>query len=279
MGCDRFTGSRKSLCAALTAATMIAVSTDVRPAQGLSPSEGMSVDVVGATLRVQRPDGSVLEGAALAGAVLVVTAGARTLRVRIANVEQDARDPRGEVLLYDFRMIAPDGSEEPLCRPDPDGRQLGLPLAGRSDAAGILRPSAANDFELVCTSGAQGKCVRLGYAPWRQAPDGRPMLDWYNACVRMVRADYCGDGRSFTRNGTIIDIYDRIGVQTSGNDPVFSFEASWAPDGAVCVAHPRIPDIINLDGLARACPRLAGKLGPTVCSQNFFGGLVFNRSR
>jgi hypothetical protein len=278
VGCDWFTGA-KSLCAALAAASMIAVSTDVRPEQGPSPSEGVSVDVVGTTLRVQRPDGSVLEGAALAGAVLVVTAGARTLRVRIANVEQDARDPRSEVLLYDFRVIAADGSEAPLCRPDPDGRQLGLPLVGRSDAAGILRPSAASDFELVCTSGAQGKCVRLGYAPWRQAPDGRPMLDWYNACVRMVRADYCGDGRSFTRNGTIIDIYDRIGVQTSGNDPVFSFEASWAPDGAVCVAHPRIPDIINLDGLARACPRLAGRLGPTVCSQNFLGGLVFNRSR
>ncbi len=221
----------------------------------------------------------MLEGAALGGAVLVVAVGGRTLRVRVANVEQDARDPRGEVLLYDFRVIARNGAEEPLCRPDPDGRQLGLPLAGRSDGAGILRPSAANDFELVCTSGARGKCVRFGYAPWRQAPDGRPMLDWYNACIRMVRGDYCGDGRPFTRDGTIIDIYDRIGIQKSDEDPSLSFEAAWGPDGAVCVAHTRIPDIVDLDGLGRTCPRLVGRLGPAACNENALGGLVFNRSR
>src|SRR6202162_534078 len=40
-----------------------------------------------------------------------------------------------------------------------------------------------------------GKCVRYGYHPWEQAPDGRPMRDYYDACVRMVRADYCGDVR------------------------------------------------------------------------------------
>jgi hypothetical protein len=279
VGCDRFTDSRRYRCAALIAATVVAASTDVHPEERPPPSATVFVDVVGTTLRARRPDGSVLAGTALVGAVLVVAVGGQTLRVRIANVEQDARDPRGEVLLYDFRVIAPNGAEEPLCRPDPDGRQLGLPLAGRSNAAGILRPSAANDFELVCTSGAQGKCVRFGYAPWRQAPDGRPMLDWYNACVRMVRGDYCGDGRSFTRDGTIIDIYDRIGVQKSDDDPSFSFEAIWGPDGALCVAHPRIPDVIDLDGLARACPRLAGKLGPTVCNENAPGGLLINRSR
>jgi len=208
-----------------------------------------------------------------------VAVGGETMRVRIANVEQDARDPRGEVLLYDFRVIAPDGAEEPLCRPDPDGRRLGLPLAGVSDAAGILRAGAGNEFELVCTAGARGKCVRFGYAPWRAAPDGRPMLDWYNACVRMMRGDYCGDGRPFTRDGTIIDISDRIGVQQSDDDPSFRFEAAWGPDGALCVAHPRIPEIIDLEGLARACPRLAGKLGPAACNENAPGGLLINRSR
>src|SRR5712692_10478154 len=272
-------GSRKCRCAALIAAALAAACADGRAEEGPSPSATARVDVVGTTLRARRPDGSVLEGAALVGAVLVVAVGSETLRVRIANVEQDARDPRGEVLLYDFRVIAPNGAEEPLCRPDPDGRQLGLPLVGRSDAAGILQPSAANDFELVCTSGAQGKCVRFGYAPWRPAPDGRPMLDWYNACVRMVRGDYCGDGRPFTRDGTIIDIYDRIGVQKSDDDPSFSFEAIWGPDGGICVAHTRIPDIVDLDGLGRACSRLVGRLGPAACNENASGALLLNRSR
>lgn len=261
------------------AAALVAAWTDARAEAGPPPAATTGVDVVGTTLRARRPDGSVVQGAALIGSVLVVAVGGETMRVRIANVEQDARDPRGEVLLYDFRVIAPDGAEEPLCRPDPDGRRLGLPLAGVSDAAGILRAGAGNEFELVCTAGARGKCVRFGYAPWRAAPDGRPMLDWYNACVRMMRGDYCGDGRPFTRDGTIIDISDRIGVQQSDDDPSFRFEAAWGPDGALCVAHPRIPEIIDLEGLARACPRLAGKLGPAACNENAPGGPLINRSR
>jgi len=237
-----------------------------------------AIDVVGTSLRARLPDGSVRQGAELVGAVLVVAVGGRTLRVRIAGVEPDARDPRGEILLYDLRIVTP-GGEEPLCDPDPDGRRLGLPLAGRSDPAGMLSKGTANDFELVCTSGAQGKCARFGYTPWAQTPDGRPMRDWYNACVRLLRGDYCGDGRPYTRDGTLVDIYDRIGVQKSDGDPSMSFEAVWGPDGAVCVAHTRIPDIIDLDGLARACPRLAGKLGPDACNDNAPGGLISNRSR
>ena len=272
-------GSRKCRCAALIAAALLAACADGRSEEGPSPSATARIDVVGTTLRARRPDGSVLEGAALVGAVLVVAVGSETLRVRIANVEQDARDPRGEVLLYDFRVIAPNGAEEPLCRPDPDGRRLGLPLAGRSDAAGILRPSAADEFELVCTSGARGKCVRFGYAPWRETSDGRPMLDWYNACVRMMRGDYCGDGRHFTRDGTWIDVYDRIGIQKSDEDPSLSFEAAWGPRGAVCVARTRLPDLIDLDGLVRACPRLSGRLGPAACTVDARDSLLLNRSR
>jgi hypothetical protein len=279
MGCSRLTVIRSSLGAALMVATMVAGAAGLHSEAGPPPGATVLVEAVGTTLRARRPDGSTLEGAALVGAVLVVAFDGQTVRVRIAHVEPDARDPRGEVLLYDFRVIGPNGTEASLCRPDPDGRQLGLPLAGRRDAAGNWRPGAASDFELICTSGAQGKCVRFGYAPWRLALDGRPMTDWYNACVHMVRADYCGDGRPFTRDGTIIDIYDRIGVQKSDDDPSLSFEAAWGPDGAVCVARPRIADLIDLDGLARACPRLAGKLGPGVCSQDAPGGLISNRSR
>ena len=273
--CGRF-DSRLGLYAVFLAAVICA---GAPPAVSQSPAASApTIDVVGTTLRVRLPDGSIREGAALVGAVLVVAVGGQTLRVRIAGVEEDARDPHGEVLLYDFRVVTP-GGEEPLCMPDPDGRRLGLPLAGRGDPAGILSVTDGSIFELVCTSGAQGKCVRFGYAPWRQAPDRRPMIDWYNACVRLLRGDYCGDGRPFTRDGTLVDIYDRIGVQKSDEDPSMKFEAAWSPDGAVCVARTRISDIITLDALAKACPRLADRLGSGVCHENVLGGLIINRSR
>jgi ADYC domain-containing protein len=239
----------------------------------------LSIEVVGTTLRVRLPDGSVRAGRELVGGIVQVALGGVSLRVRIAGVEQDQRDREGEVVLYDFRVVAPDGREEPLCNPDPDGRRLGMPLAGRSDAAGILTPAGPGQFELVCTAGPQGKCLRFGYAPWRKAPDGRPLIDWFNSCVRMLRGDYCGDGRHFTRDGTWIDLYDRIGIQKSDEDPSLSFEAAWGPRGAICVARTRLPDLIDLDGLARACPRLAGRLGPAACADGEQDGLVMNRSR
>lgn len=266
------------LFAALFAA-MILTAPDALPQDRSRPTAAAPlIDVIATTLRARLLDGSALEGQALVGAVLTVVVGGRMLKVRIAAIELDPRDPRGEVFLYDFRVIAENGSEQSLCLPDPDGRRLGLPIAGRSDSAGILVSTDTNSFELLCTAGAQGKCVRFGYAPWRQAPDGRPMRDWYNACVRAMRGDYCGDGRPYTRTGTWIDLYDRIGVQQSDGDPSLSFEAAWGPEGAICVARTRIPEIIGLDGLAQICPRLAGRLGPAACDQHAIGGLIINRS-
>jgi hypothetical protein len=274
--CGRFDFQYR-LGVAIAAIAVIAGAAVARCEDNAKPA-GPVVDVVGTTLRARLSDGSVREGAALVGAVLTVAAGGRTLRVRIASAERDARDPRGEVLLYDFRVITPDGNEQPLCNADPDGRRLGLPLAGRSDRAGVLVSNEPDIFELFCTAEPQGKCVRFGYAPWRQAPGGRSMRDWFNSCVRMVRGDYCGDGRPFTRDGTLIDIYDKIGVQRS-DDPSIGFEAAWGPEGAICVAHTRVPDIIDLDGLAKACPRLAGKLGRGVCNEDAPDALIMNRSR
>lgn len=250
------------------------------PTQQTGDGAGIPVvEVVGTTLRTRLADGSVFEGTGLVGAKLVLAFGGNTFRVRIAGVERDPTDIRGEVLLYDFRVTRHDGSEEPLCSPDADGRRLGFPIAGRIDKAGILQPGHPHDIELVCLSGAQGKCVRMGYAPWRKAPDGRSMLDWHRACVRLMRADYCGDGTAFTRNGTLVDIYDRIGVQKSDGDRSLNFEAAWGPEGAVCVARTRISEIIDLDGLARACPRLASRLGPDNCHEQPSAGLIVNRSR
>jgi hypothetical protein len=197
-------------------------------------------EVVGSTLRARADDGSILEGAELVGAELKAEFEGRTVTIRIDSVERDTKDAQGDLLLYDFRVVHPSGSEEPLCDPDGEGRRLGFPIAGEIDKAGIFKPGEPNDIALVCLASAQGKCVRMGYAPWRKAPDGRSMLDWHQSCIRLMRADYCGDGDTYTRNGTIVDIYDRIDVQKSDGDPSLSFEAAWGPDGAVCVARTRI---------------------------------------
>jgi hypothetical protein len=236
------------------------------------------IEAIGTAFRATLSDGSVRQGRDLAGAVLVFDIAGRRLRIRIAAITPDPIDKTGSVLLHDFRNAETDA---PLCSPDPDGRQLGFPLAGRSAADGRFVEAEPGTFELICTSGGQGKCVRLGYRPWDKARDGRPLRDHYNACVRMLRADYCGDGRSWTRDGTLIDMWDDHRIQTSDtlNDPAFSFEAGWSPEGAVCVRRTRIPENLTLDKLKDICPRLATPQTCDEASARAMGALLFNRSR
>ena len=105
------------------------------------------------------------------------------------------------MLLYRFTAQDAAGAWQPLCPPDPDGQRLGFP-----------QPGPRGDIVIWCTAGALGKCVRVGYAPWRSLPDGTSLAPYHRACVNMMRADYCGDDRPTTRDGTLIDVYDRVGV-------------------------------------------------------------------
>ncbi len=101
-------------------------------------------------------------------------------------------------------------------------------------------------------------------------------LLYYQACVRLVRADYGGDGVGHTRNGTPIDIFDRVGIQADESAPGMTFEAAFSPSGAVCVRHTRLPDVFSLDALVQNYPRLIANLGAE-CDENA-SALLFVRS-
>ena len=175
-------------------------------------------------------------------------------RLRIDFVEPDPKDPGGEVMLYGLSEEDPEsGAWRNACLPDPDGRRLGFPLAGAFTADGRYQP-APGKLLITCTGGAEGKCVRFGYQPSGHTPDGASLAPYYQACVRMVRADYCGDGVGHTRNGTPIDLFDRIGVQRDEPAEGMTLEAAWGPEGAVCVSHTRLPNVLSRDGLAALCP-------------------------
>ena len=47
-------------------------------------------------------------------------------------------------------------------------------------------------------------------------------------------ADYFGDGRSFTVDGALLNLYDGLGIQE--DTEAWSFEAEWGPEGARCVS-------------------------------------------
>ena len=235
-----------------------------------------SVEVVGTEFRVASDDGTVLQGAALVGAVLTIAGPAgRPVRLRIDSVERDAQDP--EVVLHGFSTWNPaSGGWDDLCQPDAQGVRQGFPMRGALAGDSEYQPDAPG-FSLTCSAGVQAKCVRWGYKPWKADVDGVRMLDLYRACMRMTRADYCGDGRGTTRNGTPIDLYDRVGIQKPEPRSAMSFEAAWGPQGALCVRHTRVPQNITLHELASTCPRLAPTLGER-CGEDMPGALLFNKS-
>jgi len=149
--------------------------------------------------------------------------------------------------------------------------QAGETGGARKEAA------TAGEITFACMSSAIAKCVtNLGYKPWRTltpaagpgvsaALVGKPvsMDAMHQACVRAVRADYCGNGLSMTAEGTQVNFYDSAGLQKDeSNGPL---EAVWTPAGALCVNVPRLvtapadptsgrPPMKTRDYLAMRCP-------------------------
>jgi len=119
----------------------------------------------------------------------------------------------------------------PLCTSAIYGNQA-IVLPGTWNLTTVRHQWDANMFSLACRGATFAKCVELGYK-------GDSMLDTYHAaCVRAIRADYCGDGQSHTITGTEINIYDRLGRQTDTQN--WSMESNWTPDGATCIHTARV---------------------------------------
>ncbi|MET3582339.1 hypothetical protein ABID19_005398 [Mesorhizobium robiniae] len=237
-----------------------------------------SISVVGTRFVVTMEDGRIVAQEDLVGAVLTIGGdGQDRMPLRIDAVEIDPRNPDGGVMLYTMSTRdAASGAWRNICEPDIEGRRMGFPLAGTWTQDGRHLPSDTA-FSITCTGGAQAKCVRFGYRPWEKSPDGTSLWDHHQACTRMIRADYCGDGVGHTRNGTPIVIYDRKGIQQDEAAPDMSFEAAWGANGALCVSRTRIPDVLTMEGLAAACPDVRQQPQTAACESDA-AALILNRS-
>lgn len=213
-----------------------------------------SLTVDGTEFVLQTEDGKTYRGSDLVGATLHVKVGDEAMDLRIDAIEKDGAALGGALFLYQFMTRNAAGGEVPLCMPDANRKTVGFPV---SDGSG--------GFEITCTSGAIGKCLRWGYRPWDETPTGPPLRALHAACVRMVRADYGGDGQPTTIEGTVVYVCDRFGVRPCSKKPPLEFEAGWGVNGATCVARPRIPKIVALGQLGRRFPKLEGHLGSKRC--------------
>ncbi len=195
---------------------------------------------------------SVLQGKELIGTTLTsFDEQGRSLRLKIKDVQPDYQDKDGETYLYTvFYHSATDNSWYPLCQTDPAGVAKAIPLTGRWDKTGAYIDDDSITF--ACTNGALAKCVLWGYKPWKIV-NGESLRDYHQACTRMVRADYCGNGIGHTKDDTPIDVYDLLGIQKRTKKSGMSFEAAWNVDGAVYLNRTRFPKAIAQ--LQQECPK------------------------
>jgi len=95
------------------------------------------------------------------------------------------------------------------------------------EASGDVTALGDNTY-IACSNGATGKAAGWGF--YDLAVDEG---DWkiLEVAIRMIRADYCYDGVSFTQPGVELSYEDRWRGQPAADLPI---EAVWGPDGLLC---------------------------------------------
>ncbi len=133
---------------------------------------------------------------------------------------------------YTFQTRTPNGAVAYVCDPDANGDHSAIAIKNltvdRETGAMVARE---HTLYIACLSGAVGKAYKWGYNPDNGVSE-------FEAAVRMVRADYCFDGASWTVNGTSMQVQDIWG---SGPFlyPGNATEAVWTRTGLACLSQPR----------------------------------------
>ncbi|HEX5748800.1 MAG TPA: ADYC domain-containing protein [Archangium sp.] len=181
----------------------------------------------------------------LVGAVFQGTASdGQPVEVALCGAEPSPTDPSMvwyRIELWNARSAS---WENPCVATGRESKPRALAVRGVWDETGA-RHEVPGKFTFACEHGAIAKCIGWGYKPWA-TKDGHALEDLHQACTRMARADYCGNGSSHTRQDNPIDMYDALRVSTRTTEATrgweprrASFEAAWTPEGAWCLARTR----------------------------------------
>jgi hypothetical protein len=187
-----------------------------------------------------------------------------------------------DIWLYDLKLRDPNNGNAliPFC---PSGEPATV-VPGVYSSTG-QKTSIASQFTFACTNGTIAKCTRWGYRPTGAAqkycnhstcltdPSRYSMADYHQACVRAATADYCASGYSFTKPGTLVDIYDydpskasygfvpktRGGLVSYSQASAFVWESSFDKQGAAQIDHLRYQELegsATFSTIEEQCPGL-----------------------
>lgn len=205
-----------------------------------------------------------IQGAALVGSEIRLRYGAQIFAIRITQIGQVqtfarlAGSPRTlETYQLDTAEIingAPPTGWRNLCsnpptRDNPDVMGMNVAHAlvfeGERINAKAKTISTALDttwFNIGCTGHALAKMAVNGQTEAAKTAFGfnTSILD-RQAFLKMVTADYCGKGKSFTISGQPLQWMDWRGYTQYTVSPLsLEIEARWNPNGATCLNTPRV---------------------------------------
>jgi uncharacterized protein YjbI with pentapeptide repeats len=236
-------------------------------------------------------------GTALIGAQFHLLRDGAEFTLTFDDIYKNPADPGGDVYFYDISVYdSQDASTTPLCQHE--GQPVpAIPLTNLWDPVTGDRIDNPNAVTFACTGAVLAKCVVWGYRPWATASrcdaQGQncaavSLADYHQACSRMTRADYCGDGTPHTLNGTLIEVYDPLSPtvqpRTMASHPGWGVEAEWGPDGALCMGEslrlqllddrgvaydppPCMAELSNLPACGEFAPERGARLASEYCTQ------------
>jgi hypothetical protein len=215
-------------------------------------SSNTSPPMTGASLVGSKWNGTASDGSAV------------TLRVDSATA---GSSPNPELWFYGLSYQTTTGWS-PLCGTDPaSGKAIqvvstaGQWLATAADATHYT--ASTTQFTLACRGATVAKCIELGYKTYKG------YTNQLQSCVRLLRGDYCGTGNAWTADGTLLNLYDNVGVQR--DTEAWTPEAEWTPDGARCVNsnnNSRYQLVLSRD------PKCVKRVETTTCGTTFASGAI-----
>lgn len=144
---------------------------------------------------------------------------------------------------YTFDYPNPINPKEvlPACKDTLDpvtGQSIGTKAVAIEDIAvdtdtGVIKQREKMVY-IACVSGAVGKATTWKFRPY----DPQIGAEYFTGIVRLVRADYCGDGDSWTTVGNALQLADKWGYSGFAGTPGPT-EALWTANGAACLGTPR----------------------------------------
>lgn len=194
-----------------------------------------------------------LKGAALIGStILIKLGGGLTVPVVIAGVQEVPSWAAGAPPITAYTLVYVD-LEDTLSQRNVCSGTLLDPLTAAvtliggetyDEATKTVNPGMSGWVTLACAGSAAAKLKLLGYGPSGDFDgQGHPATVMQRqATLKMITADYCGDGQSYTANGTPLLWANAAGtVAPDDGDTVGAFEAAWSGGGALCLDTPRDP--------------------------------------